>query len=111
MADSTFQQHRAGESGLPYWTAGSGETVLAIIDAEQVPTRAHALLADHRYVIVFTLPADTTPPEAAHRVGTAVAELGIARFDLLGEGAGAAAALLLGLAPQGECGSAWLGGS
>jgi pimeloyl-ACP methyl ester carboxylesterase len=105
MPDSTFQQHRAGESGLPYWVAGSGETVLAITDADRAPTRAHALLGDRRHVIIFTVPADATPQEAAHRVGAAVAELGIARFDLLGEGAGAAAALWFALEPQAEIGS------
>ena len=105
MANNTFQQYRAGEDRLPYWATGSGETVVAIIDADRVPTRAHALLADRRHVIVFTAPADATAQETARRVGAAVAALGIARFDLLGEGAGAAAALLLALEPQAEIGS------
>jgi pimeloyl-ACP methyl ester carboxylesterase len=105
MPDNTFQQHRAGESGVPYWSAGSGDTVVAIVDAEEGPTRAHALLADHRHVIVFTVPADTAPQKAAHRIGAAVAELGIAGFDLLGEGAGAPIALWLALEPQAEIGS------
>jgi pimeloyl-ACP methyl ester carboxylesterase len=105
MADNTFQQHRASEDQLPYWATGSGETVVAIIDADRVPTRAHALLADRRHVIVFTVPADTTPRQAAHRIVAAVAELGIAHFDLLGEGTGAAVALWLALEAQAEIGS------
>jgi hypothetical protein len=50
-------------------------------------------LADTLHVIVFTLPANATPREAARQVAAAVADLGIVRFDLLGEGAGAAVAL------------------
>ena len=99
MADYTFRQQRAGESRLlSYWVAGSGETVVAVIDAER-PTHAHTLLADRRHVIVFTVPSNAAPQEAAHRIGAAVAELGIARFDLLGEGVGAAVALWLALEP------------
>jgi pimeloyl-ACP methyl ester carboxylesterase len=68
-----------------------------------VPTRAHALYT--RHVIVFTVSADVTPREAARQIGAAVADLGIVRFDLLGEGAGAAVALWLTLEPQAEIGS------
>ena len=57
------------------------------------------------HVIVFTVSADATPPEAARQVGAAVADTGIVRFDLLGEGAGAAVALWLTLEPQAEIGS------
>src|SRR5215469_335361 len=105
MADDTFQQHRAGESRLPFWATGSGETIVAIIDAERVPTRVHTLLADTRHVIVFTVPADAAPREAARQLGAAVADLGIVRFDLLAEGAGAAVALWLTFEPQAEIGS------
>jgi hypothetical protein len=70
------------------WATGSGETIVAIIDAARVPTRAHALLANTRHVIVFTVSADDTPREAARQIGAAVADLGIVRFDLLGEGGG-----------------------
>ena len=104
MADDTFQQHRAGESRA-FWATGSGETIVAIIDAERVPTRVHTLLADTRHVIVFTVPADAAPRETARQVGAAVADLGIVRFDLLAEGAGAAVALWLTLEPQAEIGS------
>jgi pimeloyl-ACP methyl ester carboxylesterase len=104
MVGKTFQQHRAGD-GLPYWASGAGETVVGIIDAEQVPTRAHAFLADHRHVIVFTVSADAPPREAAHKIAAAVAELGIGRFDLLAEGGGATAALWLALDPRVEIGS------
>ena len=100
MADNTFQQHRAGESRLPFWATGSGETVVAILDTDRVPTRAHALLAAARHVMVFALPADATPQEAGRQVGASVADLGVSHFDLIGEGAGAEAALWLALQPQ-----------
>jgi pimeloyl-ACP methyl ester carboxylesterase len=61
----------------------------------------HALLAERQRVIVFVKTADAgTPQGAAGRFGAAMAALGIERFDLLGEGAGAAAALWLALAPR-----------
>jgi pimeloyl-ACP methyl ester carboxylesterase len=107
MTERTFEQRWAGEGRhLPYWEAGSGETIVAIIDDERLPTRAHALLAERRRVIVFAMTADVgTPQEAARRIGAAVTALGIARFDLMGEGAGAAAALWLALAPQADIGA------
>lgn len=105
MADDLFQLHPGGESRLPYWAAGAGETVIAIVDAGMVPTGAHALLAARRHIIVFTAAADAAPREIAHRVGAVVAERGIARFDLLGEGTGAAVALWLALDAQVEVGS------
>ena len=104
MPDNTFQQHQAGENRLPYWAAGSGETIVAILDTDRVPTQAHALLAARR-VMAFALPADATPQEAARQVGAAVADLGVTQFDLMGEGAGAEAALWLALQPQAEIGS------
>jgi hypothetical protein len=105
MLENTFEQHRAGENRLPYWVTGSGETAVVILDTDQVPTRAHALLAATRHVMVFALPAGATPQEAAHQVGAAVEDLGVAYFDLMGEGAGAEAALWLALQPQAEIGS------
>jgi len=51
-----------------------------------------------------------TPQAAARRIGAAVAALGIERFDLMGEGTGAAAAVSLALATQAEIGDdAFLG--
>jgi pimeloyl-ACP methyl ester carboxylesterase len=106
MTGSMFAQRLAGESGLPYWEAGSGEAIVAIIDGERLPTRAHALLAERRRVMVFAMTADAeTPQETAGRIGAAVAALGIERFDLMGEGTGAAAALWLASAPQADVGS------
>ncbi|HZU90433.1 MAG TPA: hypothetical protein VE993_14365 [Stellaceae bacterium] len=56
--------------------------------------------------MVFATAADAgTPREAARRIGAAVKALGIARFDLMGEGVGAAAALWLALAPQADIGA------
>ncbi len=74
---------------LLYWEAGSGETIVAIADGER-PSRAHALLAERRRVIVFGMTAAEagTPQEAARLIGAAVAALGIERFDLMGEGTG-----------------------
>src|SRR5262245_38981799 len=105
MADNMFQLHQAGEDRLRYWAAGSGETVIAILDADRVPTRAHALLAERRHVTVFTAPAAAMPQEVARQIAAAVADRGVVRFDLLGEGAGAAAALWLALDTQAEIGS------
>jgi hypothetical protein len=105
MPENTFQGHQAGESRLPYSATGSGETVVVILDTDRVPTRAHVLLAAARHVMVFALPGDATPQEAARQVGAAVADLGVTHFDLMGEGAGAEAALWLALQPQAEVGS------
>jgi hypothetical protein len=107
MTEATFAQRCVGDGGrLPYWEAGSGETIVAIVGDGRLPTRAHALLAERRRVIVFAMPADAgTPQQAAGRFGTAVAALGVSRFDLLGEGVGAAAALWLAFTPAAEIGS------
>ena len=44
--------------------------------------------------VVFAMTANAeTPQEAARRIGAAVVEPGIERFDLIGEGTGAAAAV------------------
>jgi pimeloyl-ACP methyl ester carboxylesterase len=110
MTERTFARHWAGEDRrLLSWEAGSGETVVAIVGNGRLPTRAHALLAERRRVIVFAMTADAeTPQAAAGRIGAAVAALGIERFDLMGEGAGAAAALWLALAPERDIGSVLL---
>jgi pimeloyl-ACP methyl ester carboxylesterase len=107
MTETTFRQRGEGKDpGLPHWEAGSGETIVIINDGERVPTRAHALLAERRRVLVFAMTADLgTPQEAARRIGAALVALGIKRFDLMGEEAGAAAALWLGAAPQADIGS------
>ena len=107
MTERTFAQRWAGEGrGLPYCEAGSGETIVAIVGDVGLTTRAHALLAERRRVIVFAMTAEAgAPQEAARRIGAAVVALGIARFDLMGEGTGAAAALWLALAPRPEIGS------
>jgi pimeloyl-ACP methyl ester carboxylesterase len=105
MGERIFAQRRAGE-GLAHCEAGSGETIVAIVGDGGLPTRAHALLAERRRVIVFAMPADArSPQEAARRIGAAMVAMGIKRFDLLGEGAGAAAAVWLASAPEAEIGS------
>jgi pimeloyl-ACP methyl ester carboxylesterase len=107
MTETTFAQGWAGEGrSTPYSEAGSGETIVAIVGDGDLPTRAHALLAERRRVIVFAITADAEPPqEAARRIGAAVAALGIEHFDLMGEGAGAAAAVWLAVAPEADIGS------
>jgi pimeloyl-ACP methyl ester carboxylesterase len=110
MTDWTLAQCAAGEGGpLPYWDAGSGVPIVAIADGEGVPTRAHTLLAERRRVIVFAMmTAGATPAEAARRIAAGLATLGFDRCDLLGEGAGAATALWLALAPRMEVGAVLL---
>jgi pimeloyl-ACP methyl ester carboxylesterase len=107
MTERIFAQGWAGEDcRLPYREAGSGETIVAILGDGGLPTRAHALLAERRRVIVFAMTADAgSPREAARRIRAAVLALGIERFDLMGERAGAAAAMWLALAPEAEIGS------
>jgi pimeloyl-ACP methyl ester carboxylesterase len=107
MSERIFAQHRVGEGrGVPYREAGSGETIVAIVGDGGLTTRAHALLAERRRVIVFALTADAgSPQEAARRIGAALMALDIERFDLMGEGTGAAAAMWLALAPKAEIGS------
>jgi pimeloyl-ACP methyl ester carboxylesterase len=105
MTETMFAEHRAGR-GFPYCAAGSGETIVVITGDGGHPTRAHELLAARRRVIVFAMTAyDGTAREAARRIGAAVAALGVERFDLMGEGAGAAAAMWLAAAPEAEIGS------
>jgi len=105
MTEGIFAQRWAGEDRhLPYCEAGSGETIVAIVGDGGRPTRAHALLGERRRVIVFAA-NNGSPREAARRVGAAVMVLGIERFDLMGEGAGAAAAMWLALAPEVDIGS------
>ena len=110
MSERIFAQHRVGEGrGVPYREAGSGETIVAIVGDGGLTTRALALLAERRRVIVFAMTADAGSPQgAARQVGAAVAALGIERFDLIGEGAGAAAAVWLVLAPKADIGSVML---
>jgi pimeloyl-ACP methyl ester carboxylesterase len=107
MSARNFAQGWAGEGrGLPCREAGSGETIVAIVGDGGFTTRAHALLAEQRRVIAFALTAEAgSPQEAARRLGTAVAALGIERFDLMGEGAAAAAAMWLAAAPEADIGS------
>jgi pimeloyl-ACP methyl ester carboxylesterase len=104
MPEAMFQQRLAGdEERLPYWEAGAGEPVVAIIDSEGRPTRAHALLAEQRRVIVIALPAKAgTSDQAARSIAAAIASLEVSRFDMLGEGAGAAVALSLAMLPEVE---------
>ena len=83
MTEMTFAQRWAGEGRrLPYYEAGSGETIVAIVGDGELPTRAHALLAERRRVIVSAMTADTgSPQEAARGISAAVAALDIERFD------------------------------
>jgi len=56
--------------------------------------------------MVFAMTAAAgTPQQAARRIGEAVMARGIERFDLMGEGAGAATAMWLALVPEVDIGS------
>ena len=107
MSETVFAQGETGDGrGLPYWKAGAGDTIVAITGDGGLPTHAHALLAEQHRVIIFSMPPEAgSLREAARRIGAAVAALGIERFDLMGEGAGAAAAMWLALTPETEIGS------
>jgi pimeloyl-ACP methyl ester carboxylesterase len=107
MIERTFAQRWAGEDrGLAYWEAGSGETIVVILDCERPPKRSHALLAERRRVMIFATRADLgAPREAAGCIGAALPTLGVERFDLMGEGAGAAAAMWLAAALPADAGS------
>jgi pimeloyl-ACP methyl ester carboxylesterase len=107
MSERTFAQGWAGENRrVPYWEAGSGEMIVTIVEGEQLPTRAHSLLAEHRHVMLFGITADAgTPQKAARGIGAAVVARGIERFDVMGEGAGATTAVWLALAREADIGS------
>jgi len=83
MAERIFAQRWADEGRrFPYYEAGSGETIVAIVDEGSPPTRAHVLLAERRRVIAFAITPDMgSPQEAACRIGAVLGALGIARFD------------------------------
>ena len=67
MTEKTFVQRWAGEGrGLSYCEAGSGETIVAIVGDGGLATRAHALLAQRRRVIVFAMTADAGSPQGEH---------------------------------------------
>jgi pimeloyl-ACP methyl ester carboxylesterase len=89
-----FSQRRIDGTGpsLAYAEGGSGSPVVCIGPG---PSRAHEIMAEGRRVILFAA------PETAQRIGAALQQLGIAGFDLMAHGEGAAAALQLALA-QGE---------
>jgi hypothetical protein len=58
--------------------------------------------------MVFAMTAGLgAPREAAQRIGAEVVALGIERFDLMGEGVGAAGAMWLALASEADVGSAY----
>jgi pimeloyl-ACP methyl ester carboxylesterase len=90
----SFAQRRIDVAGraLACAESGSGAPVVCIGPG---PSRAHDIMAEGRRVILFAA------AETAQRVGAALQQLGIAGFDLMAHGEGAAAALQLALA-QGE---------
>jgi pimeloyl-ACP methyl ester carboxylesterase len=106
MTEKMFAPRRAGD-GVAYHEAGAGETpVVAILGTGEAPTRAHALLAERRRVVVFAPPPEAgAAHEAAQHIGATLASLGIKRYDLIGEGAGAATALWLALGQPKEIGA------
>jgi pimeloyl-ACP methyl ester carboxylesterase len=102
MSEIMFAQRsvEVGGRALRYAEAGSGEAVVCLDGMLGMrPSRAHALMAERRRVIVFAMPEEgsSAPAALARRIGEALAKLGIARFDLMGHGLGAGATLWLGL--------------
>ncbi len=103
-----FREARAAAEGggIAYAEAGSGEAIVAIGQSTH-PAPAHLLLAKDRRVLLFA--QDGTAPQAlAGRIAAALAALGLKRFDLIGHGAGAKAALWLALARPEETGAVLL---
>jgi len=95
-----FAARRVATEGgaLAYAEAGKGEAIIVIGDSA-TPAPAHALLAtDRRVIVLAPCDAETTPQSYARRIATALETMGLARFDVMGQGAGSEAALWLGLA-------------
>jgi len=79
-----------------YAEAGSGDALLCIDGRLGLrPSRAHALMAEQRRVIVLDHPAGGREP--AHALGGALTRMGIERCDLMGHGSGCETALWLAL--------------
>jgi pimeloyl-ACP methyl ester carboxylesterase len=102
MSGTNFTQRKVEVDGrtLRYLEAGSGETLVSILDEiGEFPSHAHAAIAERRRLLAFVPPGDTAAaaPLFARKVAAALEILGIERFDLMGHGAGAAVALSLAL--------------
>jgi pimeloyl-ACP methyl ester carboxylesterase len=80
--------------------AGAGDALVCLHEGRGLhPSRTHALLATGRRVVLLDLAqADAALDELVRATLAAVAALGIARFDLLGQGRGASLALATALA-------------
>jgi pimeloyl-ACP methyl ester carboxylesterase len=81
-----------------YREVGSGP-VLVCLDGAERRSSMRTLLAERHRVVELFLPHAASLPTSAlrHAVSDAIAALGIARFDLIAQSAGAALALLLAL--------------
>jgi pimeloyl-ACP methyl ester carboxylesterase len=99
MSAEFVERRMTAEGGaLTYAEAGTGAAIVVIGESAK-PAPAHGLLATDRRVLLFAPPGTRTPPQAfARQIAAALDTLGLARFDVMGHGAGAAAALWLGLA-------------
>ncbi|HXQ49945.1 MAG TPA: hypothetical protein VN802_02525 [Stellaceae bacterium] len=96
----------AGGSVLRCLEAGSGETLVCLLDGAGLRSaRAHALMAEQRRVLVFAPPEGAAAPAFARSISAAMETLGIERCDVVGQGDGAAAALFLALARPGTIGA------
>lgn len=88
----------AGGRRFQYRETGTGEPLVCLGDVAGL-ARTEELLAERYRLITLTVP-DALPKAAAETVraiGAAIAALGIERFDLLGQGAGASLALRVAL--------------
>jgi pimeloyl-ACP methyl ester carboxylesterase len=102
MGDVVFAQRSIEVDGraMRFAEAGAGDALVCVDGMLGLrPSRAHALMAERRRVIVFALPEEalSAPDVFARRIGAALPNLGFERFDLMGHGMGAGAALRLGL--------------
>ena len=104
MSAEFHEARVAAEGGaIAYAEAGSGEAIVAIGNS-LAAAPGHVLLAKDRRVILFA--QDGAAPQVfARRIGAALGTLGLQRFDLIGHGTGAAAALWLALAKPAETGA------
>jgi pimeloyl-ACP methyl ester carboxylesterase len=95
---TAFREGRVAADGgtLVYAEAGSGEAVIAIGESATAAPALEELANGRRVMLVAQ---DGSAPETlARRIAAALDRMGVARFDVIGHGAGAAAALWLGVA-------------
>jgi pimeloyl-ACP methyl ester carboxylesterase len=106
---STFVERHVDADGfrIRYEASGQGEPLVCLHGAGGLRiSRSHALLAEHRHVIVFEVPGFGTSPanersssikDLAGTMHAAVANLGIEHFNLMGNSFGGRLALWMAM--------------